>query len=250
MSKKMIIITVAGGLISFGGAFVFGWLTKTARPTPGPDQSELNRPIMVGETLPGQETAEWPTLETDRAGSTAGAYGKTEKAMTKKQLKSLVYEVRENIRAYNSKLQGLKVLEQRLQKAQETLKEDIEELNSLRIELAAMVARLQSERDKLIRSRVEIGEAEKANLMSIAAAYDKMDASSASKILMKMCTMGGSKMEKRASEAGGISMDDAVKILYYMTERTKAKLLAELVNSEPKLAAVLCQRLKVIMEEK
>jgi hypothetical protein len=35
-----------------------------------------------------------------------------------------------------------------------------------------------------------------------------------------------------------------------MTERTKAKLLAELVTSEPKLAAVLCERLKEIVEQK
>jgi hypothetical protein len=41
-----------------------------------------------------------------------------------------------------------------------------------------------------------------------------------------------------------------VKILHYMTERTKAKLLAEMVNSEPKLTAALCERLKQIAEVK
>jgi len=45
-------------------------------------------------------------------------------------------------------------------------------------------------------------------------------------------------------------MEDAVKILYYMGERTKAKLLSEMVNSEPKLAAVLCEKLKRIVETK
>jgi flagellar motility protein MotE (MotC chaperone) len=44
-------------------------------------------------------------------------------------------------------------------------------------------------------------------------------------------------------------MDDAVKILHYMTERTKAKVLAELVTSEPKLAAVLCEKLKQVVEK-
>jgi hypothetical protein len=39
-----------------------------------------------------------------------------------------------------------------------------------------------------------------------------------------------------------------VKILHYMTERTKAKVLAELVTSEPQLASLLCQRLKQISE--
>jgi hypothetical protein len=45
------------------------------------------------------------------------------------------------------------------------------------------------------------------------------------------------------------NIDDAVKILYYMTERTKAKLLAELVNSEPSLAALLSQKLKTVAEK-
>ena len=80
--------------------------------------------------------------------------------------------------------------------------------------------------------------------MSIAATYDKMDPTSASKILTNMCA-------SRAQDDGfgGSSFDDTVKILHYMTERTKAKLLAELVTSEPKLAAVLCQRLKQIVEK-
>jgi len=51
-------------------------------------------------------------------------------------------------------------------------------------------------------------------------------------------------------EAGNTdsSFDDAVKILHYMTERTKAKLLAEVATSEPALAAALCKRLKHIVE--
>ncbi|MHC4571754.1 MAG: hypothetical protein ACYS0C_06730, partial [Planctomycetota bacterium] len=94
---------------------------------------------------------------------------------------------------------------------------------------------------KLLKSRVEIAKSEKANLLSIAAAYDKMDSASAGKILTNMSQM--------QDGSGSTTFDDAVKILHYMTERTKAKLLAELVTSEPKLAAVLCQRLKQIIEE-
>ena len=44
------------------------------------------------------------------------------------------------------------------------------------------------------------------------------------------------------------SADDAVKILHYMTDRTKAKVLAELSTAEPKLAAYFCQKLKQITE--
>jgi peptidoglycan hydrolase CwlO-like protein len=164
------------------------------------------------------------------------------RAMTEKQLKSLIYDIQGKIQEYNDKLQSLAVREQRLQIAHNLIASDIEELNNLRVELASSVARLRSERDRLLKSRVEIAEAEKVNLVSIAATYDRMDAASASKILTNM--------SKMASDRGGTNLDDAVKILHYMAERTKAKVLAELVTSEPKLAAALCQRLKQIVEKK
>ncbi|RKY05801.1 MAG: hypothetical protein DRP65_12605, partial [Planctomycetota bacterium] len=98
----------------------------------------------------------------------------------------------------------------------------------------------KEQRDKLLKLRVTIEEAEKANLISVAATYDKMDPASASKIL---ATMSKTNRQTPGQDTG---LDEAVKILYYMTERTKAKLLAELVSSEPALAATLCQRLKQV----
>jgi flagellar motility protein MotE (MotC chaperone) len=232
----------AAGLVSFGGAFVFAWLTKPA-PSTQSDESD-------GPTLADQETLKLPRPEAGQMGTVGTGDSKIKKAMPEKQLKNLVYEIRESIQEYNNRLQGLEVRERRLQTAHDMLKKDIENLNNLRVELASTVARLKSERDKLLKSRVDIAEAEKANLMSVAAAYDKMDASSASKILTNMCASGGAGARKKVFGGEGSNMNDAVKILYYMTERTKAKLLAELVNSEPKLAAVLCQRLKQIIEKK
>ena len=70
-----------------------------------------------------------------------------------------------------------------------------------------------------------------------------MDATSASKILLNISRSPSS--DPNSSD----NIDEAVKILHYMTERTKAKLLAEMVNLEPKLAAELCQRLKQITEK-
>ena len=132
---------------------------------------------------------------------------------------------------------------------QDVLKEDIESLNSLRIELASTIANLKSERDKLLKSRLKIDQTEKINLVSIAASYDKMDVTGASKILTNLCGMQNTG-EMQSVEAGNASssFDDAVKILHYMTDRTKAKLLAELATAEPSLAAALCQRLKQIVE--
>lgn len=233
MSKKRIIMMAAAGLVSFVGAFAFAWLTKT---TGLRDGVEVEQPTLAGEgtelQLPQPESGAISEVE----------YSKMKKAMTEKQLKNLVYDVREQLREYESKLQDLGVREQRLQIAHSTIKKDLEELNNLRIELASMVAGLKSERDKLLKSRVKIAKSEKANLMTIAAAYDKMDSASASKILTNISQI-------KSSRGDSSSFDDALKILHYMGERTKAKLLAELVISEPKLAAVLCQRLKHIVEE-
>lgn len=225
MTKKRIIMIGAAGLVSFAGTFIFALLTGGEPVSP-----------------PAVEPSEVPTVEA-AAISAVGAVGsEMKKAMTEKRLNSLVYEVREKIQEYHDKLQGLETREQRLQRAHDLIKKDIEELNKLRIELASTVASLKSEHDKLLKSRVEIAKAEKKNLVTMAAAYDKMDSVSASKILTNM-----TKMQKGL---GGSNLDDAVKILHYMTERTKAKLLAELVTSEPNLAALLCQRLKQIIEEK
>ena len=236
MSKKRIIMIAAAGLVSFTGTFILAWLTGDSQTAPTTAVVGLDEP---DKSIPaGQEALPSPRAGTMRAIGVGDSEMK--RAMTEKQLKSLVYEVREKIEEYNDKLEELGVRKQRLQIAQDMLKKDTENLNNLRIEVASAVANLKEEREKLLKSRIEIGRAEKANLMSIAAAYDKMDSKKASEILTNMSRMQDSSV--------GNGFDDAVKILHCLTERTKAKLLAELTTSEPKLAAVLCQRLKQIVE--
>jgi len=237
MTKKIIIMTAAG-LASFAGAFVFGWLTHPSPASP-PDKSE--EPAQAS----GQPEQEKPLPEPGMTGSADSVSGPMRRAMTEQQLKNLIQDIREKMREYDDRLQALTVREQRLQVAQDVLKEDINNLNNLRVELASTVANFKSERDKLLKSRLEIDQAEKTNLASIAATYDKMDASSAGKILANMCAAGGD--ETQGGKKDG-RLDDAVKILHYMTERTKAKVLAELAVSEPALAAAFCQRLKQIVE--
>jgi flagellar motility protein MotE (MotC chaperone) len=235
VSKKRIIITAAVGLISFAGAFLFAWLTK---PAPQGESSVPDQPLLA------DYESEMALPQPKAAATTVGlADSRTRAAMTDKQLKGLIYEVREKILEYDDKLEGLQVREQRLQVAQQMLKKDINELNNLRVELASVVAGLKEQQEILRQSRLQVAEAEKSNLVSIAAAYDKMDPASAGKILTSMSRTQDGRL-------GGTNLDDAVKILHYMSERTKAKLLAELVGSEPKLAAVFCQRLKQIVEEK
>ena len=241
MNKKLI-LTIAAGLVSFGGGFGYSWFTRTVPATQSQDESELD-PSMISEEQPWQ-------LPQGAPGVSAVQTGQSRLSMTEKQLRALVYEIQDNIRKYKNKLESLETEEQRLHTAQETLKQDIEKLNSLRVELASMVAHLKSERDKLIKSRVEIAQVEKANLISIAATYDRMDVAAASTILTNMCAGDrGVQSRKKVFGGSGSNMDDAVKILHYMGEKAKAKVLAEMVNSEPRLAALLCEKLKQIIEQ-
>ncbi len=233
MSKKLIIITAAAGLVIFVGTFAIGWLTKP---------KTILQPAAVeaaGQLADGQTDIGLPApTSTD---GEADAFTKQRKTMTEKQLKDLVYEVREKMQEYAGKLSSLEMREQRLQRVQDALKGDIENLNKLRVELASIVAGIKSEQDKLLNSRVKIAQAEKANLTNIAAAYDKMDPASAAKILTNMSQIQGDKTKR--------NFDDAVKILNYMTDRTKAKLIAAIAETEPVLAAVLCRKLKQVVEK-
>jgi flagellar motility protein MotE (MotC chaperone) len=238
VNKKHIIIAAVGGLLSFAVFFAVAWVL--GRPAPVPPEATAVAQVAAAASQPTEEkTAQ--AIAVTRAGDEPDVT----KGLSEKQLKSLVYEVREKIRDYEGKMKELELREARLAVTQETLKKDIDELNKLRVEMAELVANLKEQRSRLLETRAQIEQSEKTNLASIAATYDKMDPASASKILSSMCAK---QMESGRVQGGMI--DDAVKILYYMTERTKAKLLAEMVTSEPKLAAVLCQRLKEIIEQK
>lgn len=242
MSKKLIIIASGLGLLGFAGAFSFAFFVRPQPITP-PEETEQTINAVTEAEPKSQQLIPKANKVTDTTVEI------TTKSMTEQQLKNLIHDLRQKMQDYESKLQVLKVEEQRLQTAQNVLKEDIEKLHGLQIELASITANLKSERDQLLKSRIEIDKNEQTNLLTLAATYDKMDVTSASKIVTNMCMSDESEkgQEKKIEESSG-SFDDAVKILYYMTERTKAKLLAELATSEPQLAAALSQRLKQIVE--
>ena len=242
MSKKLIIITSGLGLLSFAGAFAFAWFTKPS-PARAPESPEQPIQTVTEVELKSKQAVTNTIAEIDSISD------EQTRSMTEQQLKNLIHDLRKKMQEYDNKLQNLNAHEQRLQVTQDVLKEDIEKLHSLQIQLTSITANLKSERDKLLKSRIEIDKNEQMNLVSIAATYDKMDASSAGKILTNMCLPVGSKTGQNEQIDGTSgSFNDAVKILYYMTERTKAKLLAELALSEPKLASALSQRLKQITE--
>ena len=241
MSKKIIIAAaVVVGLVGSVGMFMFARLTQPAAE-PSEVTAPLNQTPQMNQLTFADQQAELEIPQSQATAPVTGTVGiaqsEMKKNMTEQQLKNLIYEVREKIQEYNTKLSDLQKREQRLQTVQNTLKEDIDKLNNLQTELASLVAALKSQQDKLLKTRVEIAGIEKNNLMSIAATYDKMEPEAAGKILAGM------------SQAQDDSADDAVKILHYMGERTKAELLAVLADSEPKLAAYFCKKLKQIIEK-
>ena len=229
MNKKLIIIVAAAGLISFGGAFAFSWFTR-----PRPSQEEAADVEQTTETTRDMNQLDFETLAKNNA---VKLDSKTKKAMTEKQLKQLVYDVREKIREYDARLNELAVREQQLEKVHGVIKEDITKLEKLRIELNTTISRIKKERDKLLKSTIEVSQIEKNNLATIAATYDKMDSVKASKIL--------SIMHKSQKDGG----EDAIKILFYMGERNRAELIANLADEEPALAAHFSRRLKQIAEK-
>lgn len=240
MNKKVIIMAAAAGLVSFAGMFVAGWLTRPTAalgsdgPAPRAAAGQANAPAQAPPALLAPTA---PTAAPDGTGT---------RTLTEQQLQELIFEVREKIQEYNRKLLSLEKEKERMQTAQQTLKKDIDTLNNLRVDLAASVAGLKSERDALLKARTEVEQVEKTNLMAIASAYDKMDVARAAEILKSMVqgqTAGG-------MAAKNANADDAVKILFFMQERTKAKVLAEMAATEPTLAAALSQRLKLVVEKK
>jgi len=239
VNKKVIIIAVGVGLASFVGAFATGWFT---RPPAAAAASEPNQVRVAGQTGPLSQTAP-PTLSPTLALSTDQP--SAARSMSEEQLKELIMQVRERIQDYDRKLVELEKEKERLQIAQQTLKKDIEMLNNLRVDLAASVAEVKNERDQLLKARVAVAATEKANLVAIAAAYDKMDATGAAQILTNMATGPA-----RSGTSPISNLDDAVKILFFMQERTKAKVLAEIATQEPALAALLSQKLKQVQEGK
>jgi predicted DNA-binding protein YlxM (UPF0122 family) len=239
VNKKRIIITAAAGVVSFAGFFAVSRLTK-----PAPVEATASEGQQAGAAQP-QKTGEPQTpVLTATAASTGEAAGA--RTLSEQQLKDLVYEVRDKIKDYDQKLKSLEKEKERLQIAQQGLKKDIETLNSLRMDISTAAAGVKTERDMLLKTRVEVEQTEKSNLTAIAAAYDKMDATRASEILRSMA-VGQSLSGTAAKNA---STDDAIKILHFMQDRTKAKVLAEMAATEPSLAATLCQKLKQVTEKK
>lgn len=228
MKKIQIIILVGAGVASFAGTFTVTLLIKKMKPA---------LPVAsVIEQTEADNTLVGPAgIRSTRASASAGTDVIT-RGMTEKQLQSLIYDIREKMKEYKSREKELDLQEERLGTARSSLQEDIDRLNELRVQLTTTVASLKQQETSLRNSMVEIGAVEKRNMQSIAGRYDKMDISQASKIMVNMVSNN--------------QLEDAAKIIYYMSERTSGKLLGEIGNVKPEFAVILCTQLKRMSESR
>jgi flagellar motility protein MotE (MotC chaperone) len=158
----------------------------------------------------------------------------TQRGISEKQLKLLVQSLRAKISECDKREQELGVREQRVQTAREQLARDINEISSMQVQLANTSAQIKQDKALLEQYQIKIGEDESTNLKKMATVYDKMDSAGAAKILVNMC------MNKQ--------IEDAVKILNYMSERTAAKAMSEIAGTDPKIAGDICMGLKRVKE--
>lgn len=226
------ILAIALALVSFAGSFLVAFLT--GQKAPAQTQTTQTSQAGAGSSPVASVQENHPSDSPSHLPSRA-----TTLALTERHLKNLIQDVREKISEYKNKLSSLELREERIRTAQQQLQKDIDELAGLRTEAASMMASLKQQRQRLLETRIQIEQSEKDNLMLIAATYDKMNAASAGEIFTNM---------SKINEPGASGLMDVVKIMYYMNERNKAKVLAEMVDTEPKLAAVLSRELKRIQE--
>lgn len=229
MNKKLLMIAGILGIVGFVAAFALSFFF-------GQKTKPLQQMQTVQQQMNSQDQSEDADLDKP-------VIKKEENALSTKlkehQLQGLIHDVREKVREYEKKMGDLNENEKRLTVAQKSLQKDIESLSKLRVELASLTADLKQQRKILLDTRIKIQRSEQENFQRIAATYDTMEVDGAAKIFTNMSKLN-------TSESKGL--DDVVKILYYMEDRNKAGVLAQLVNTEPKLAALLSQELKKIKE--
>lgn len=222
MGLKKIIIMAVLGVVSFGGAFGIGLL--------------INGPSAVEAADGADVTASTKqAVDVIPANPLAKGSGNDQRSMTEKQLKTLIYDLRDKMTQVKSREKGIEAREERLKLTMEELNSNLDDLNDLRVKLTSTVTSLQQQKDALESTIVKIDATEKKNIQKTAVIYDKMQASSAGEIMINMATNN--------------QLDFAVKILYYMSERTSAKLLAEIGKKEPTLAAMISNQLRMIQED-
>ncbi len=225
MKKIQIIIFAAAGLLSFAAVFTVSFMIKKNQVVlPEVDMTMVDEDDgMFGE----------PDFTVSSGGDEVESYSLS-KSMTEKQLKSLIYDIREKMTETRFTEKQLEMQEERIQTLREVVQEDIERLEKLRLELTAVIANLTQQEYNLQQTIIKINTVDKANMQTLALRYEKMKAAMASDIMVSM--------------AKNNQIKDAVMIIHYMSESKSGKLLGTIASLNPDLAASITQMLKKVQE--
>ena len=227
MKKIHLIIVLAAGLFSFAATFTAGSFLKknrasqeTASQVPAPS-SQAAAPVQANSLF------ESLVLASEAAEDTALGLGE-------RQLQHLIVDIRSKLNEHQDREKELEKEAERIEISRQSMQSDIDRLNDLQRKLNLTLAEIEQKQTELQSALTEIEGLEKDNYKRLASTYEKMDASQAGRIMTSMATSN--------------QMQDSVKILYYMNERTAGKLLAEIATQQPELASLICTRLKHVKE--
>jgi len=148
------------------------------------------------------------------------------------ELDELVRSLRQRIADCRAQAQQLNEREKQIRIVQDQLTRQAEELEDLRVKAAGALAALREQKAALEAERVKIAAEDMANLKKTAAIYAKMDSAAGGQILADMCRQNNE--------------EAVVRILYYMDERSAAKIIESLEDKS--LAARLCDKIKRVRE--
>jgi flagellar motility protein MotE (MotC chaperone) len=225
MKKIQLFMMIGAGILSFALSFTVSRYLKKNQPV-------LPQEPATAQTPGPQDASDPQSLLTPRA-LQAASDDSMDLGLTEQQLQNLIQDIRDRMQEYRSKENQLTQEAERIQLAHQSLQEEIDQLNQLRNKLTVLTQNLDTKEQQLKNSLLQIETVEQANFQRLGATYDKMDTTQAGRILGSM--------------ASGPQSTDAIKILYYMSERT-AKVLGEIGSSQPELAAMISIKLKRVKE--
>lgn len=231
MNKKRIIIMAGIGLVSFAFSFAVGLFTNTSEASEAAAlaENQVVDPLVgnqYGEQLVNVDSVPQDSRQLSQSG--------LQRSLAESQLKDLIFDIRSKMTEFKSREKDLELKEQRVRTSLEEMYKNIEQMEDLRVKLASTVTSIKQQRKALDDTLVRVDDIEKKNIQKTALIYDKMKSKGASDIIINLAKTD--------------HLDYAVKITYYMTERTSANLLVEISKTEPSLAALISDKLRGINE--
>jgi len=210
--KKLVIVAAVLGVVSFAVSFV---LTQMFGPDPVLESTAVQTTAEQAKTmaLSGLESMQLTVRES--------------------KLENLINELNRQKKELSRRSRALDDRERQINVAAGQLAEAARELESMRLQLAAPLVRLKSLKKSLDETRLIITREERVNLQGIAKTYEAMNTESSGKVIEAMCK--------------GNQIRDAAKILQFMTDRGRAKLLSSLTDQA--LTAQLFDMMKKIRQE-